>query len=81
MPKKLNGIEVPEEKIPDTIRATGEEERPSSALRFRMPGNGGGLSSRTRIDLLILAEAIRLDNEENSLLSNIVRGESPLKKQ
>jgi hypothetical protein len=34
------------------------------ALRFRTFG-GGGLSGRTRNALLILAEAIRLDNEGN----------------
>lgn len=33
-------------------------------LRFRMPFSGGGISPRTRNALLILAEAIRLDNEE-----------------
>lgn len=32
------------------------------ALRFRMPDLGGGLSPRVRVALLILAEAIRLDN-------------------
>ena len=33
-------------------------------LRFRMP-QGGGQSLRTRVALLILAEAIRLDDEEH----------------
>lgn len=32
-------------------------------LRFRMPSTGGGRSPHTRTALLILAEAIRLDNE------------------
>ena len=32
-------------------------------LRFRMPLIGGGMSPRTRTALLLLAEAIRLDNE------------------
>jgi hypothetical protein len=41
----------------------------SSALRFRMPGIGGGLSPRVRVALLILAEAIRLDNDDNPDLS------------
>lgn len=36
-------------------------------LRFRMPGMGGGLSPRTRAALLVLAEAIRLDNEERPI--------------
>ena len=35
-------------------------------LRFRMPLCGGGQSPRTRNALLILAEAIRLDNEESN---------------
>lgn len=33
-------------------------------LRFRMPMTGGGASPRTRTALVILAEAIRLDNEQ-----------------
>lgn len=32
-------------------------------IRFRMPGIGGRLSRHTRVALLVLAEAIRLDNE------------------
>lgn len=36
----------------------------SDWLRFRT-GGGGGSSMRTRTALLLLAEAIRLDNEEN----------------
>ena len=35
-----------------------------SLFRFRVPVTGGGQSPRTRTALLILAEAIRLDNEE-----------------
>lgn len=35
-----------------------------STIRFRMPAFGGGMSPRTRTALHILAEAIRLDNEE-----------------
>jgi len=35
-----------------------------ASLRFRMPLVGGGQSKRVRTALLILAEAIRLDNEE-----------------
>jgi hypothetical protein len=34
------------------------------SLRFRMPMIGGGASQHTRTALMILAEAIRLDNEE-----------------
>lgn len=34
-------------------------------LRFRIPFIGGGQSPRVRSALLILAEAIRLDNEES----------------
>jgi len=37
--------------------------RPSSYLRFRTPG-GGGKSPRTRNALMLLALAIKLDNEE-----------------
>lgn len=37
----------------------------STSLRFRMPLIGGGQSPRVRVALLILAEAIRLDNEEH----------------
>lgn len=36
----------------------------AGGLRFRMPMTGGGMSQRTRTALVILAEAIRLDNEE-----------------
>lgn len=35
------------------------------SFRFRMPMMGGGQSPRTRVALMILAEAIRLDNEKN----------------
>ena len=34
------------------------------ALRFRMPGSGGGSSFRTRVALLILARAIILDEQD-----------------
>ncbi len=43
------------------------QTRSPTPLRFRMPGQGGGLSPRTRVALLILAEAIRLDNEDRPL--------------
>ena len=46
---------------------TGEGNDRSPTLRFRMPGVGGGMSQRTRVALLILADAIRLDNEERKL--------------
>jgi hypothetical protein len=39
-------------------------DNPFGSLRFRT-FSGGGRSLRTRAALLILAEAIRLDNEEN----------------
>lgn len=35
------------------------------SMRFRMPMTGGGQSPRVRNALLILAEAIRLDNEDH----------------
>lgn len=38
------------------------------ALRFRVPMIGGGMSGRVRTALVILAEAIRLDNEERPLV-------------
>lgn len=43
------------------------EGNPTGSLRFRVPMIGGGLSGRTRSALMILAEAIRLDNEERPL--------------
>jgi len=36
------------------------------SCRFRMPMKGGGASPRTRTALMILAYAIKLDNEENN---------------
>lgn len=47
------------------IIATPDPEDFHTTFRFRMPMIGGGQSPRTRVALLILAEAIRLDNEEN----------------
>ena len=44
-----------------------EGNKMSDTLRFRMPMGGGGMSPRTRVALLILAEAIRLDNEKGRL--------------
>lgn len=40
-----------------------------TALRFRVPFIGGGMSFRVRNALLVLAEAIRRDNEESPYLS------------
>jgi hypothetical protein len=48
-------IQVLAEPDPDDFNMT---------FRFRMPMIGGGQSPRTRVALLILAEAIRLDNEQ-----------------
>lgn len=42
--------------------------RPMNSLRFRMPMGGGGRSHRVRNALLILAEAIRLDNADNPII-------------
>lgn len=39
----------------------------TDSLRFRMPLIGGGRSQYTRTALVILAEAIRLDNEHNPI--------------
>ena len=44
------------------IRICGKD-RPSPALRFRMPGIGGGKFKRVRNALLLLAEAIRQEGE------------------
>lgn len=41
------------------------QSRPFVGCRFRMPLVGGGQSPRVRTALVILAEAIRLDNEEH----------------
>lgn len=41
------------------------KSRPMHGCRFRMPLSGGGQSPRVRTALVILAEAIRLDNEEH----------------
>jgi hypothetical protein len=38
-----------------------------AGLRFRMPEIGGGMSPRVRNALMILAEAIRLDNQERPI--------------
>lgn len=38
--------------------------RPMQSCRYRMPMVGGGRSPRTRLALLILALAIKLDDEE-----------------
>jgi hypothetical protein len=48
------------------INVTSERDPddPHFSMRFRMPMVGGGQSPRVRTALLILAEAIRLDNEE-----------------
>ena len=45
------------------VSILGDAHERSPTLRFRMPGSGGGLSPRTRVALLILAEAIRLDEK------------------
>lgn len=42
-----------------------DPNEPRLSMRFRMPMIGGGQSPRVRNALLILAEAIRLDNEEH----------------
>jgi hypothetical protein len=41
--------------------------RPMNVCRYRMPMVGGGRSHRVRNALLILAEAIRLDNADNPI--------------
>lgn len=55
---KISVIVAPDGDIHVTI-----DKRQGHALRFRMFG-GGGMSLRTRTALLILAEAIRLDNAD-----------------
>lgn len=51
------------------VSILGDAHERSPTLRFRMPGSGGGLSPRTRVALLILAEAIRLDEEHGRKMS------------
>lgn len=46
------------------IVATPDPDDMSFSQRFRMPDVGGGQSPRVRNALLILAEAIRLDNKD-----------------
>jgi len=48
-----------------TVIHTPDPHDHHMSCRFRMPFIGGGESHRTRIALLILAEAIRLDNEKD----------------
>ena len=43
------------------------KNRPMHSCRFRMPMIGGGASPRVRNALVILAEAIRLDNEDHKM--------------
>lgn len=52
-------------------------ESEGNGLRFRMPLHGGGSSPRVRAALVILAEAIRLDNEENPLQAAAARLPNP----
>jgi hypothetical protein len=47
-----------------TLSAMPDPKEHGLYFRFRMPMTGGGQSPRVRNALLILAEAIRLDNEE-----------------
>jgi len=56
---KLSVIVAPDGDIHVTI-----DKHPGRSLRFRMFG-GGGQSMRTRTALLMLAEAIRLDNADH----------------
>ena len=57
----------------DTLVAvTGAEP-----LRFRIPEAAEGTSPRTRAALLVLAEAIRLDNEENAQRIAVIPQQEP----
>lgn len=47
------------------IDRNGVDDLVDETIRFRMPFMGGGISPRTRQALHVLAEAIRLDNEEH----------------
>ncbi len=49
------------------VCTTSRDEDYTESIRFRMPLVGGGMSPRTRVALLILAEAIRQDNEKRPL--------------
>ena len=60
-----NGIAVGIDRQGDAwIQAN---KRSFSGYRYRMPLSGGGSSPRVRRALVILAEAIRLDNEEHKM--------------
>lgn len=52
-----------------------DADTPFSSLRFRVPLIGGGMSPRVRNALLILAEAIRLDNEDRPQRCSVPDGE------
>lgn len=51
-------------------------DAPDRTARFRMPFTGGGASPRVRTALVVLAEAIRLDNIDCPLLLNHRRSET-----
>lgn len=49
------------------VFVSNEDGSLSDILRFRMPGLGGGRSHRVRNALLILAVAVKLDEEKNPI--------------
>lgn len=49
------------------VRVIGSEGSPFDSSRYRIPIIGGGRSPLVRNALLILAEAIRIENEENPI--------------
>lgn len=62
-----------------TVLSTPSESGGSLSMRFRTSGpfGGGGQSHRVRNALLILAEAIRLDNEDHPQHRDIARKQQP----
>jgi hypothetical protein len=57
---EMTGIEIAFSKDGDAWVKTYPSGQPN---RFRVPGQGGGHSPRTRMALLILAKAIKMDEE------------------
>lgn len=52
----------------DAFVSVSSQDQPNPRMiRFRTPGGGGGMSPRTRVALLVLAEAIRQDNKKNPI--------------
>lgn len=64
---RFEGISVIIGNDGDTWVAMNQRD---NSCRYRVPFTGGGLSHRTRNALLILAYAIKMDNDEHDLTGN-----------